>query len=373
MRVTSRGAACRCASPCAQGVSRSNPGFLSEQPRQQWEQSGCNTGAWRPAGQTPLLRGWSRTLGLGPQALAPLGRFPQRTEAVAPSSLQFYLARPLPRLALSWNPGGWLTAPAGCAGAAPFPRPLHGGGSTPSLWPSGCPSLRPRATLACDSILRIWPVSGHVASLFLLLWAGRAGRVLTAGAPGKALRAHALRCLDECRGLPHRARSHLQIVDILREQRLGTTLQSNVLCWQQLEGNGVGEAHAFMENMQVTRACREQSRWRGRHRGGEPGAAGLMEQREGPGFRQRQKGEAQAGVSLEGLQAAMGVWPTEVLGGAQPPVTGHHQAASAAAQAPPPRKSSGGFSSSGEPPASPQEGRPWWRGRAQLFSPWGDP
>lgn len=262
-----------------------------------------------------MLRGWSRTLGLGPQALAPLGRFPQLTEAVAPSSLQFYLARPLPRLTLSWNPGGWVTAPAGCAGTAPFPRPLHGGGSTPRLWPSGCPSLRPRATLACNSILRIWPVSGHVASLFLLLWAGRAGRVLTPGAPGKALRAHALRCLDECRGLPHRARSHLQIVDILREQRLGTTLQSNVLCWQQLEGNGVGEAHAFMENMQVTRACREQSRRRGRHRGGEPGAAGRMEQREGPGSRQRQKGEAQAGVSLEGLQAAMGVWPRRCLEG----------------------------------------------------------
>lgn len=83
--------------------------------------------------------------------------------------------------------------------------------------------------------------------------------------------------------------------------------------------------------------------------------------------------KAQAGVSLEGLQAAMGVWPTEVLGGAQSPVTGRHQAESAAAQAPPPGKSPGRFSSSAEPPASPQEGRPWWRGCAQLFSPWGDP
>ena len=42
----------------------------------------------------------------------------------------------------------------------------------------------------------------------------------------------------------------------------------------------------------------------------------------GPGVPlERQKGEAQAGVSLGGLQAGMGVWPTEVLAGA--PVTCH--------------------------------------------------
>lgn len=117
----------------------------------------------------------------------------------------------------------------------------------------------------------------------------------------------------QCRGLPHHARSHLQIVeDILREQTLGTTLQRNVLCWQQLEGNGVGEAPAFMENMQVTRACREQSRWRGRHRGGEPGAAGRTEQREGPGSRQRQKGpgrsEPGGAAGSDGGLAHGGAW-----------------------------------------------------------------
>ena len=185
-----------------------------------------------------MLRGWSRTLGPGPQALAPLGRLPQLTEAVGPSSPQFYLARPLPRLALSWNPRGWLAAPAGSADAVHFPRPPPRRRSAPSLWPSGCPSLRPRATLAWNSVLRICPVSGHVVSLFLLLWAGRVGRVLTPGAPGKALRAHGPRCWDKCRGLPHCARSHLQIVNVLREQRLGTALRGTCCAGSSLRGTG---------------------------------------------------------------------------------------------------------------------------------------